>query len=105
MENFIENIVSYWKNVQILYQNTGMFIIYGEYNHLNKEAPKRRLGICWNDYPKIRGKLSPLVIQKEMGKILLSGLMNKAILEYTEDNKELIKKINECMEFIKENND
>jgi len=102
MENFIGNIVSYWKNVQILYKNTETFIIYGEYNHLNKEVAKRRLGICWNYYPKIRGKLSPLVIQKEMGKILISGLMNKAILE---ENEELIKKINKCMKFLKEDND
>jgi len=58
--------------------------------------------LCWYGYPVIRGKLSPLVIQEEIEKILISGLMNKAILE---ENEDLIKRINKCMEFLKEDND
>ena len=46
MNDCIKNIVSYWRNVEILYQNDEMCIICGEYSHLNKKTPKRRLGIC-----------------------------------------------------------
>jgi len=94
----VENIISSWKNVEILYENGEMCIIYGEYSHNNTEKADKRLGICWYEYPKARnGKLAPLVIQKEIGGIILSGLKNKAILEV---NKDLLVKIDKCIDFL-----
>ena len=95
----LKNLTSYWQNVEIIpNQNDEMFIICGDYNdpHDNN-PPRRRLGICWADYPKIRGVLAPVVIQKDVGKIILSGLMSKAILE---NDTKLQEKINNCLKTI-----
>ena len=96
----LKNLVSCWQNVEILLnQNDEMFIICGDYTHPDdNNPPKWRLSICWAEYPKGRnGKLAPIVIQKEVGKIILSGLMSKAILE---NNIELQEKINNCLKTI-----
>ena len=96
----LPKVASYWQNVEILLNhNDEMFIICGDYNdpHDNN-PPKRRLGICWAEYPKIRGVLAPVVIQKDVGKIILNGLMNKAILE---NDMKLQEKINNCLKTIR----
>ena len=95
----LPKLASYWQNVEILLnQNDEMFIIYGDYNdpHDNN-PPTKSLGICWAEYPKIRGVLAPVVIQKDVAKIILSGLMNKAILE---NDINLQEKINNCLKTI-----
>jgi len=73
-------IVSYWSEVENLYEDSGLVLIIGKYDHKNADkAGEKTLGIHWKDYPQSRGILSPCVIPTETRTAILSGLYTKQL--------------------------
>lgn len=89
------DIVSLWKSVDILYQNEGFYVIYGEYEDMDSLAPA--LGMCWEKYPISHGKLAPIVLETKVAKAVLLGLASMAV---GKNNKELLDKINKISDKI-----
>jgi len=99
VDDILDKIASNkWKNIKILYEHDYMYIIYGNFKEKNKI--EKRIGICWYNFPQRGGRITPIILDKEIEKIFLSGLMNKAILE---KDKSLRNKIEECIKFLEEN--
>ena len=88
-------MISYWSEDTIVYNDNGLVLIIGYYNHKNKKSSGHKaLGIHWSDYPQSRGILSPCVIPKETRNAMLSGLLHTAISNNdTVQRDELIKAI------------
>lgn len=74
-------MISYWKQPEEIYQDDGLTLIIGWYDHKNQEnGGEKALGIYWgNDYPQSRGILSPCVIPATTRNAILSGLLHQAV--------------------------
>ena len=85
----MKNLVSYWRldKDYIVYESVNFKVIKGYYNHKNNANYEKSLGICWENYPKSRGKLSPIVIKEDVRDAFLSGLLNK----FSKDSNKRIK--------------
>ncbi|MDA3073007.1 hypothetical protein OFO08_02060 [Campylobacter sp. JMF_10 EL2] len=97
----INNIVSYWKLDKkdcILFKDTeeDFYVIFGEYNHKNQKTKGEFcIGVCWENYPIQRDKLSPMVLSKETSNGLLDGLFIKAVKDKNQKLSDKILKITE----------
>ena len=73
-------MISYWKEVAEFYNDGGLVLITGLYNHKNENSEgEKALGIHWEDYPQSRGMLSPCVIPEATRDAILAGLLHKAV--------------------------
>ena len=94
-------MISYWKNHKEVYNDDGLRLIIGNYDHKNKNnGGEKALGVHWGDYPQSRGILSPCVIPKETRNAMLSGLLHKAIAQ---NNIKEMEGITEAIHFFNEN--
>lgn len=76
------NIISYWKNSKKIYEDDGLVLIIGWYDHKNEhEGGGKCLGVHWDNYPQSRGVLSPCVIPKKTRDAMLSGLLHQAVVD------------------------
>jgi len=92
-------MISYWKKVNEFYNDNGLVLITGFYDHKNlHDGGKKALGVHWGDYPQSRGILSPCVIPKETRDAMLSGLLHKATID---NNIDKINQIIEAIAFFK----
>ena len=92
-------MISYWKNPKEFYNDDGLVLIVGHYDHKNEHnGGEKALGVHWGDYPQSRGKLSPCVIPQDTRNSMLSGLLHQATLN---QDTEKIKKIIEAIQFFK----
>jgi hypothetical protein len=81
-------MVSYWSEVKDIYEDSGLVLIVGKYNHKNaNDTGEKTLGIHWKDYPQSRGILIPCVIPAETRNAILSGLLHQAVIK--QDNKSI----------------
>jgi len=93
-------MISYWKNSKEVYNDDGLVLIIGKYDHKNKNnGGDKALGVHWGDYPQSRGILSPCVIPKETRNAMLSGLLYKVI---SQNKIKEIEKITEAIRFFNE---
>lgn len=79
---YMKEIISYWSEPKIAYHDTnkGFSVIYGKYNHLNKEKIARKcLGLHWEDYPYARNVLAPMVVPSEIRNSILAGLLKDGL--------------------------
>jgi len=76
-------MISYWKNWQKIYEDDGLVLIIGWYDHKNQEnGGEKALGVHWgDDYPQSRGVLSPCVIPLTTRNAILSGLLHQAVVK------------------------
>ena len=73
-------MISYWKNSKEIYEDDGLVLIVGWYDHKNvNNGGDKALGVHWGDYPQSRGILSPCVIPKGTRDAILSGLLHNAV--------------------------
>lgn len=74
-------MISYWKKWEKIYEDDGLALIIGWYDHKNQEnGGEKALGVHWNDdYPQSRGILSPCVIPSATRNAILSGLLHQAV--------------------------
>lgn len=92
-------MISYWKNPKKFYNDDGLVLIVGYYDHKNKhKGGEKALGVHWGDYPQSRGMLSPCVIPQDTRNSMLSGLLHQATLN---QDTEKINKIIEAIQFFK----
>lgn len=92
-------LISYWKNSKEFYNDDGLVLIVGYYDHKNEnDGGEKALGVHWGDYPQSRGILSPCVIPKNTRNSMLSGLLYQATINQDEDK---INKIIESIQFFK----
>jgi len=92
-------MISYWKNYKEFYNDNGLVLIVGKYDHKNENnGGEKALGVHWGDYPQSRGILSPCVIPKDTRNSMLSGLLHQATINQNEDK---INKIIEAIQFFK----
>lgn len=74
------NMISYWKDTEIIYVDDGLVLIVGWYNHKNENAnAEKELGVHWGTYPQSRGVLSPCIIPEATRNAILSGLLHTAV--------------------------
>lgn len=98
----MDNIISYWHDYNIAHhdKNKGFYVIYGKYNHLNGEEKSRKcLGLHWEDYPKSRSVLAPMVVTAELKNSILSGLLKDGL---DEKNDVDLNKILKAIEYFKD---
>lgn len=88
-------MVSYWTNTKDVYDDDGLVLIIGYYNHKNKSKKKKALGVHWGTYPQSHNVLSPCVIPEKTRIAMLSGLLQQAAI-----NKDK-KQINDLTKAIK----
>jgi hypothetical protein len=92
-------LISYWKNSKEFYNDDGLVLIVGYYDHKNENnGGEKALGVHWGDYPQSRGILSPCVIPKNTRNSMLSGLLHQATINQDEDR---INNIIEAIRFFK----
>jgi len=94
-------MISYWKNWQKIYEDDGLVLIIGWYDHKNKEnGGDKALGVHWgDDYPQSRGVLSPCVIPSATRNAMLSGLLHQAV---TNNQTKQVESILEAIRFFNE---
>ncbi|MFA6136728.1 MAG: hypothetical protein WC667_01445 [Sulfurimonas sp.] len=93
-------MISYWKNPKKFYNDNGLVLIIGNYDHKNEyNGGEKALGVHWGDYPQSRGVLSPCVIPKDTRNAMLSGLLHQATINQDEEK---IKNIIEAIQFFKQ---
>ena len=91
-------MISYWSDVQEIYENEGLTLIIGKHNHKNKNPESEKcLGIHWEGYPQSRGILSPCVIPKATRTAILAGLLEQAV---SNRNSDAIEKINKAIKYL-----
>jgi hypothetical protein len=90
-------MISYWKDWKEIYEDDGLVLIIGWYDHKHKNnGGEKALGVYWGDnYPQSHGILSPCVIPKATRNAILSGLLHQAVAS----NK--IDQVNNILEAIK----
>ncbi|EHP31048.1 hypothetical protein SMGD1_2526 [Sulfurimonas gotlandica GD1] len=92
-------MISYWKNPKEFYNDNGLVLIIGNYDHKNEyNGGEKALGVHWGDYPQSRGILSPCVIPKDTRNSMLSGLLHQATINQDEEK---INNIIEAIQFFK----
>jgi hypothetical protein len=74
-------MISYWKQPKEIYNDEGLVLITGWYDHMNENnGGDKALGVHWGGYPKSRGILSPCVIPEATRNAILSGLLHQAVV-------------------------
>jgi len=92
-------MISYWKNYKEFYNDNGLVLIIGNYDHKNENnGGGKALGVHWRNYPQSHGILSPCVIPKDTRNSMLSGLLYQAIINQDEEK---INNITEAIQFFK----
>lgn len=92
-------MISYWKRHEEVYDDNGMIVIMGMYNHKNNDNNGRKaLGVHWGDYPQSRGLLSPCVISEVTRSAILAGLLHQAVARA---NLQQIQSITKAIEFFR----
>jgi len=92
-------MISYWKNYKEFYNDNGLVLIIGNYDHKNENnGGEKALGVHWRNYPQSHGILSPCVIPKDTRNSMLSGLLYQAIINQDEEK---INNITEAIQFFK----
>lgn len=82
-------MISYWKNTVTIYRRNDFCVIYGKYNHFNKNASGEEcIGMYWDhgddpSFPNSRGKISPMVLEPS----LISGFLNMLYSEAQSKNE------------------
>ena len=95
-------MISYWKKPKEFYVDNGMSLIFGWYDHENKDdGGIKALGVHWGTYPHSRGGLSPCVIPEATRNAILAGLLQQAVVAGKRAN---IDSILEAIEFFKSPN-
>lgn len=75
------DMISYWKDTEVFYEDDGLVLMFGWYDHKNQGKADKALGVYWGDnYPQSRGKLSPCVIPANTRNAILSGLLHQAVI-------------------------
>lgn len=94
-------MISYWKEWQKIYEDDGLTLIIGWYDHKNQEnGGEKALGVHWNDdYPQSRGVLSPCVIPSTTRNVILSGLLHQAVIN---NQPEQVNSILKAIKFFNE---
>ena len=93
-------MISYWKQPKEIYDDNGLVLIIGRYDHKNQEdGGDKALGVHWGDYPQSRGILSPCVIPETTRNAILSGLLHQAI---TNNSTNQVESILEAIRFFNE---
>lgn len=73
-------MISYWKQTTEIYNDEGLVLITGWYDHKNQtNGGHKALGVHWGGYPKSHGVLSPCVIPEATRNAILSGLLHQAV--------------------------
>jgi len=91
-------MISYWKNWREVYDDDGLVLIIGWYDHKNmNNGGEKSLGVHWGDYPQSRGVLSPCVIPESTRNAMLSGLLHQSIIE---GKQEQVASISQAIEFF-----
>lgn len=92
------DMISYWKNYETIYNDNGLVLIFGWYDHKNEHnGGEKALGVHWEDYPQSRGILSPCVIPKATRSAILSGLLHQAV---SEGDKQKVQSVMKAIEFF-----
>ena len=92
-------MISYWKQPKQIYNDAGLVLIIGWYDHKNQnDGGHKALGVHWGDYPLSRNVLSPCVIPEATRNAMLSGLLHKAVVD---GNTGLIDSIKDALEFFR----
>jgi len=93
-------MISYWTEIEEIYNDEGLVLIIGRYNHKNeKPIGDKCLGVHWGDYPQSRGVLSPCVIPAATREAILAGLLHQAIINKNIDG---VKKIMKAIEYLRD---
>ena len=93
------NMISYWKNHKEIYNDEGLVLIIGHYDHKNQNnGGSKALGVHWGSYPQSRGILSPCVIPENTRNSMLAGLLNQATVA---GDITTIEKLIEAIKFFK----
>lgn len=98
----MDKVISYWKEYNIAHydEKKRFYVIYGKYNHLNNEEESRKcLGLHWEDYPKSRSVLAPMVVTAEIKNSILAGLLKDGL---DKKNKVDLEKILKAIEYFKD---
>lgn len=74
-------MISYWKHPAEIYNDEGLVLIIGWYDHKNQTGVgEKALGVHWGGYPKSHGILSPCVIPETTRSAILAGLLHQAVI-------------------------
>ncbi len=93
-------MISYWKNTKEFYDDAGLSLIYGWYDHEHKDnGGYKALGVHWGTYPHSRGGLSPCVIPETTRNAILAGLLHQAVIK---GHSAVAKSIIEAIDFFRE---
>lgn len=93
-------MVSYWKNTKEIYNDDGMVLIIGLYDHKNQHGSGEKcLGVHWGTYPQSHNILSPCVIPKQTRSAILSELLLQAV---NNGNTDLVKEITDAIGYFNE---
>jgi len=75
-------MISYWKQPTEIYNDDGLVLIIGRYDHKNqRDGGDKALGVHWGSYPKSHGVLSPCVIPEATRNAILAGLLHQAVIK------------------------
>lgn len=91
-------MVSYWKDCKEIYNDDGLVLIIGYYDHKNQyNGGEKSLGVHWGTYPQSHNILSPCVIPEETRSAILSGLLHQAV---SKGNLQQVKEIIDAIEYF-----
>jgi len=89
-------MVSYWKNVKETYNDNGLVLIIGNYDHKHQyNGGEKSLGVHLGTYPQSHNILSPCVIPAETRSAILLGLLCQTV---SKENVDQVKKITNAIE-------
>ncbi|HCE46152.1 MAG TPA: hypothetical protein DET40_21620 [Lentisphaeria bacterium] len=92
-------MVSYWKEPREIYEDNGLVLIIGIYDHKNQGKDEfKALGVHWKDYPQSNNTLCPCVIPEETRNAILSGLLHQAVVNQDLDK---IQSITEAIRYFR----
>ena len=92
-------MISYWKNPKEIYNDDGLVLIIGHYDHKNQNnGDEKALGVHWGDYPLSRNVLSPCVIPEATRNAILSGLLHQAV---SSGDTKLVDAIRDAVDFFR----
>lgn len=93
-------MISYWKKTKEIYNDCGFALIIGWYDHKNENSGgEKAFGAHWGEYPQSRGQLSPCVIPETTRNVILSGLLQQAVMS---GNVAQVESIMEAIKFFKD---
>ena len=99
MSKNVYPLISYWDQVNEVYEDGDFVVIIGIYNHKNlEEKPNVCVGVHWRDYPTARNTLAPCVVKKNTGIDILNGRLQRIV---NDDKLNSEEKIGEANKVIK----